>query len=187
MERARASGYAAELSDTDGAERRYDLVKDLMDSHWPLRSRPVSPGRTRFRAPPRNYSRDRLSRLPGKRRRTAPPRHQTLNAMLDWSYNLLSKHEKLVLRRLSVFVGDFTLQSAGSVASEGDVDPADITSAIVGLTEKSLITATELNGSTYYRLLDTTRAYAVPSPSNKVKLIVWARRQAIIYSEFLKT
>src|SRR5580692_3249771 len=87
--------------------------------------------------------------------------------MLDWSYNLLSEHEKLVLRRLSVFVGDFTLQSAGSVASEGDVDAADVITAIVDLTEKSLITATEINGSTYYRLLDTTRAYA------GAKLIAW--------------
>ena len=44
-------------------------------------------------------------------RRTALPRHQTLNAMLDWSYNLLSEHEKLVLCRLSVFVGDFTIEA----------------------------------------------------------------------------
>ena len=51
-------------------------------------------------------------------RRTALPRHQTLNAMLDWSYNLLSQHEKAVLGRLSVFVGDFTLEAACSVASD---------------------------------------------------------------------
>ena len=55
-------------------------------------------------------------------RRTALPRHQTLNAMLDWSYNLLSQHEKAVLGRLSVFVGDFTLEAACSVASDAEID-----------------------------------------------------------------
>jgi predicted ATPase len=106
--------------------------------------------------------------------------------MLDWSYNLLSEHEKLVLCRLSVFVGDFTLQSAGSVASEGDVDAADVTSAIVGLTERSLIIATGINGSTYYRLLDTTRAYAVTKLTEQGEADRIARRHAIIYSEFLQ-
>src|SRR5260370_39573490 len=51
-------------------------------------------------------------------RRTALPRHQTLTAMLDWSYNLLPEHERAVLSRLSVFVGDFTVEAARSVASE---------------------------------------------------------------------
>src|SRR6202041_3741717 len=50
-------------------------------------------------------------------RRTALPRHETLNAMLDWSYSLLSEREKVVLCRLSVFVGDFTRRAAGSIAS----------------------------------------------------------------------
>src|SRR6202020_2360456 len=54
-------------------------------------------------------------------RRTALPRHQTLDAMLDWSYSLLSEHEKVVLCRMSVFVGDFTLAAAGSVTSESQV------------------------------------------------------------------
>ena len=58
-------------------------------------------------------------------RRTALPRHQTLNAMLDWSYNLLSQDEKAVLGRLSVFVGDFTLEAACSVASDAETDERD--------------------------------------------------------------
>jgi predicted ATPase/DNA-binding winged helix-turn-helix (wHTH) protein len=119
-------------------------------------------------------------------RRTARPRHQTLNAMLDWSHNLLSEHEKLVLRRLSVFVGDFTLQSACAVASEADADAAEVTSAIVSLAEKSLITATETNGSTYYRLLDTTRAYAAAKLAERGEANHIARRHAINYSEFLE-
>jgi hypothetical protein len=90
-------------------------------------------------------------------RRTALQRHQTLNAMLDWSYNLLSEHEKLVLRRLS-FVGGFTLQAARSVVSEADTDEADSSSVVVSLVAKSLISTNEINRSIYYRLLDTTRA-----------------------------
>src|SRR5580692_7440826 len=106
--------------------------------------------------------------------------------MLDWSYNLLSEHEKLVLRRLSVFVADFTLQSACSVASEADADAAEVTSAIVSLAEKSLIAATEINGSTYYRLLDTTRAYATTKLAERGEADRIARRQAIFYAKFLE-
>src|SRR6202012_2023007 len=89
-------------------------------------------------------------------RRTALPRHETLNAMLDWSYNLLSEREKVVLCRLSVFVGAFTLQAAGPVAWETEVDEADATDAVASLVAKSLISTTVINESTYYRLLDTT-------------------------------
>jgi predicted ATPase len=81
-----------------------------------------------------------------------------LNAMLDWSYSLLSEREKVVLCRLSVFVGAFTLAAAGSVASESEVDDADVIDAVVSLVAKSLIFTTVINESTYYRLLDTTRA-----------------------------
>src|ERR1700691_2106729 len=66
-------------------------------------------------------------------RRTALPRHETLNAMLDWSYNLLSEREKVVLCRLSVFVGDFTRQAASSVASEAEADEADTIDAVASL------------------------------------------------------
>src|ERR1700722_3339016 len=95
-------------------------------------------------------------------RRTALPRHETLSAMLDWSYSLLSEREKVVLCRLSVFVGDFMLQAAGSVASvtrgdnfasETEGDEADVISAVANLAARSLICATAINETTYYRLL----------------------------------
>lgn len=91
-----------------------------------------------------------------------------------------------MLRRLSVFVGDFTLQSACSVASEADADAAEVTSAIVSLVEKSLIPATEINGSTYYRLLDTTRAYAAAKLAERGEADHIVRRHAINYSELLE-
>src|SRR6202035_4252727 len=93
-------------------------------------------------------------------RRTALPRHQTLNAMLDWSYNLLSAHEKVVLSRLSVFLGDFTLKIARFVAGDAEMDEATATEAIASLLAKSLVSKAESFGSTYYRLLETTRFFA---------------------------
>ena len=101
---------------------------------------------------------DKQFRLLWRGRRTALPRHQTLSATLDWSYNLLSRTEQLVLRRLAVFVGGFSLEAALDVAAES-LDPAELTETLATLVDKSLVTS---DGTTAmrYRLLDTTRAYA---------------------------
>jgi predicted ATPase/DNA-binding winged helix-turn-helix (wHTH) protein len=92
-------------------------------------------------------------------RRTALPRHQTLSATLDWSYNLLSDTEQLVLRRLAVFVAGFSLRAALDVASES-LEAAEFTETLATLVEKSLVTP-EGSPTMHYRLLDTTRAYAL--------------------------
>jgi predicted ATPase/DNA-binding winged helix-turn-helix (wHTH) protein len=91
-------------------------------------------------------------------RRTALPRHQTLSATLDWSYNLLSPTEQLVLRRLAVFVGGLSLDAALEVAGES-LDPAELTETLATLVDKSLVTS-DRTTAMRYRLLDTTRAYA---------------------------
>jgi predicted ATPase/DNA-binding winged helix-turn-helix (wHTH) protein len=119
-------------------------------------------------------------------RRTARPRHQTLNAMLDWSHNLLSQHEKAVLGRLSVFVGDFKLEAARSVAADAETGEAIVNDAIAGLLEKSLISTTALRGSTYYRLLETTRAFAEAKLAERGEANRIARRHANFFSEFLE-
>jgi predicted ATPase/DNA-binding winged helix-turn-helix (wHTH) protein len=118
-------------------------------------------------------------------RRTALPRHQTLNAMLDWSYNLLSKRERVVLCRLSIFVGDFTLRAAGFVASETEADEAGITDAVVSLAAKFLIATTVTEESTY-RLLDTTRVYAAAKLAERGETDRVARRHAIFYATLLE-
>ncbi|WP_197087002.1 winged helix-turn-helix domain-containing protein [Bradyrhizobium sp. LTSPM299] len=93
--------------------------------------------------------------------RTAVSRHRTLKATLDWSYDLLSDAERIVLRRIAPFVGHFTLEGARSVAGEvGGVD-GEIFDAIAGLAEKSLIVTRIDEAQPQYRLLDTTRAYAL--------------------------
>jgi predicted ATPase/DNA-binding winged helix-turn-helix (wHTH) protein len=101
---------------------------------------------------------DKQFRLLWRGRRTALPRHQTLGATLDWSYNLLSPTEQLVLRRLSVFVGSFSLAAALDVAAES-FEPAVLTETLATLVDKSLVTSDRTTASRY-RLLGTTCAYA---------------------------
>lgn len=91
-------------------------------------------------------------------RRTALPRHQTLGATLDWSYNLLSDTERLVLRRVSAFVSGFSLRAALDVASE-NLETAEFTETLATLVDKSLVSSIS-SPAIDYRLLDTTRAYA---------------------------
>jgi predicted ATPase/DNA-binding winged helix-turn-helix (wHTH) protein len=183
MERAAVSGYGAALSDTDAPIvaricRRLDGVALAIEL---AASRVGSLG---IRGTAELL--DNCFGLPWHGRRTALPRHQTLNAMLDWSYNLLSEYEKVVLCRQSVFVGDFTLQAAGSVASETEVDEADVIDAVASLVVKSLISTTVINDSPYYRLLDTTRAYAAVKLAERGEADRIARRHAIFYGKFIE-
>ena len=93
-------------------------------------------------------------------RRTAVPRHQTLSAALGWSYQLLPAAEATTLRRLSVFVGPFTLEAAVAVASGDGVSEPQIVEAVANLVSKSLIATPSAERSLRYRMLDTTRAFA---------------------------
>jgi predicted ATPase/DNA-binding winged helix-turn-helix (wHTH) protein len=95
-------------------------------------------------------------------RRTALPHHQTLRATLDWSCGILPASERLILRRLSVFNGGFTLAAAYEVAMGGEIARPEFGDHLACLVAKSLV-ATEVGDAevpVYYRLLDTTRAYA---------------------------
>jgi predicted ATPase/DNA-binding winged helix-turn-helix (wHTH) protein len=93
-------------------------------------------------------------------RRTDLPRHQTLVAAIDWSYELLLESERVVLRRLSVFVGAFVLDSAITVVSDGNRSQASIAADIGNLVAKSLLSVETCDESVQYRLLDSMRAYA---------------------------
>ena len=94
-------------------------------------------------------------------RRTANPRHQTLIATLDWSHDHLPEIERVVLRRVAIFVGHFTLEAALAVAEEAGRDQSEIASALANLVGKSLIGVRTSAQGPCYRLLDTTRAYAL--------------------------
>jgi predicted ATPase/DNA-binding winged helix-turn-helix (wHTH) protein len=94
-------------------------------------------------------------------RRTANPRHQTLKATLDWSHDYLSEIERLVLRRVAIFIGPFTPEAALAMGDEGANDPSEIKGAVENLVNKSLIVAWPGYRGMLYRLLDTTRSYAL--------------------------
>jgi predicted ATPase/DNA-binding winged helix-turn-helix (wHTH) protein len=93
--------------------------------------------------------------------RTAVPRHQTLKATLDWSYDLLSEVERIAFRRIARFVEQFSLEGARHVASGQGSDDGEIIDAIAGLVEKSLIMTRHDGGEPQYRLLGTTRIFAL--------------------------
>jgi predicted ATPase/DNA-binding winged helix-turn-helix (wHTH) protein len=94
-------------------------------------------------------------------RRTANPRHQTLIATLDWSHDRLSEIERVLLRRVAIFVGHFTQQAALAVAEEVGIDESEISATLGNLVNKSLIGVWNNARGPCYRLLDTTRAYAL--------------------------
>jgi non-specific serine/threonine protein kinase len=92
--------------------------------------------------------------------RTALPRHQTLRALIDWSYDLLSSEERVALDRLSVFAGGWTLEAAEAVTAVGGTADWQVLDLLAALVDKSLVQAEDFHGSTRYRLLETVRQYA---------------------------
>jgi len=104
---------------------------------------------------------DRFRLLTGGAR-TALPRQQTLRALIDWSYDLLSENEHLLLRRLSVFAGGWTLEAAEEVCSGAGLETFDVLDLLSQLVNKSLVVVVEGSQSreTRYRMLETIRQYA---------------------------
>jgi non-specific serine/threonine protein kinase len=107
---------------------------------------------------------DRFALLTGGSR-TAPARHQTLQAAMDWSFSLLAEPERILLRRLSVFAGGFTLEAAESVCADDPTSNGgsrtasmEVLDLLTQLVEKSLVVA-QPSTQTRYRLLETVREY----------------------------
>jgi predicted ATPase len=120
---------------------------------------------------------DRLSLLT-EGRRTAPARHQTLRATLDWSYELLTEPERVVMRRLSVFAGEFTMEAAGQSAGFGEVGAAEVVESLASLVSKSLITTEVGDPTPRYRVLGTMRAYAIDKLAQSGEFEAVSRRHA---------
>lgn len=102
---------------------------------------------------------DRFRLLTGGSR-TALPRQQTLRALIDWSYQLLSEQERLLFRRLAVFVGGWTLESAESVCGFDGIDPGDVLDLLTHLVDKSLVLVETTGKESRYHRLETIRQYA---------------------------
>lgn len=118
-------------------------------------------------------------------RRTAVPRHQTLAAALDWSYDLLPPAESATLRRLSVFAGPFAPEAAAAVASGDGLSTSETLEAIDSLVAKSLISPSGAR-TLRYRLLDTTRAYAQGKLNERGETRQFARRHAEHFRDFFE-
>jgi predicted ATPase/DNA-binding winged helix-turn-helix (wHTH) protein len=114
-------------------------------------------------------------------RRTALPRHQTLAATLDWSYDLLPELEQIILRRLSVFVGPFTIEAAFAIAAGDDLDDSQVIESVASLAAKSLLTANARLAIPLYRLLDTTRGYVQEKLARSDDANLVARRHAVYH------
>jgi predicted ATPase len=125
---------------------------------------------------------DRLGMLTGGRR-TALPRHQTLRATLDWSYELLPEPERLVMRRLGVFAGDFTAEAARLVVAASEITALEVTRSLANLVTKSLVTLEAGSVIAHYRLHETTRAYALEKLAESGEFGQVARRHANYYRD----
>jgi predicted ATPase len=90
--------------------------------------------------------------------RSALPRHRTMRALIDWSYELLSADERALFRTLSIFAGGFTLESAAAVS--GQMDDILVLQLLSSLVDKSLVHAEQGEHGARYRLLESTRQYA---------------------------
>lgn len=105
-------------------------------------------------------------------RRTVSPRHRTLQAVTDWSYDLLNRDEKLLFLALSLFDGDFTLEDARNLAGEFTGPCCAFEDRVASLTAKSLLVVGQGAGATRYRMLHTIRAFAAS------KLEAWEEVEA---------
>jgi predicted ATPase len=118
--------------------------------------------------------------------RTAPPRQKTLQATLDWSFGLLTDLERLVLRRLAIFVGHFTLDAALEVITSAPLDRSTVFGSIDSLVAKSMVATQPLGATMRYRLLDTTRAYALEIQTDDAERAELAARHATYYRRWLE-
>jgi predicted ATPase/DNA-binding winged helix-turn-helix (wHTH) protein len=118
-------------------------------------------------------------------RRSALPRHQTMQSVLDWSHNLLSPEDRLVLARLSVLIGSFTLEAAQQIASDGDISATQVAMSLTSLAEKSLASTAMSAQGTSYRLLELTRSYALERLESGGELEAISRRHAQYCSDAL--
>jgi predicted ATPase/DNA-binding winged helix-turn-helix (wHTH) protein len=127
---------------------------------------------------------DRLALLTGGRR-TALPRHQTLRATLDWSYELLPDWERRLLRHLAVFPAGFTLEAATAVASDANSVGSTVVEGIANLVAKSLVTWDGSTPSNRWRLLETIRVYALEKLAKSDEDEPAARRHAEFFRGFV--
>jgi len=124
------------------------------------------------------------ARLLAQGRRGGIERHRSLHAALDWSYETLTPVEKAVFRRCAVFNGGLSLEAARAVAADGAFSAEAVEDAVFELVEKSLVTADITGESIQYRMLDTTRAYALEWAQQEGERRTLERKHAEYFCRF---
>ncbi len=129
-----------------------------------------------------------LDSLPllGTRRRTATPRHRTMRAVVDWSYGMLSEDEQRFFRALGIFSGGFTVEAAAAVAMDAAKTRRDAIDRLADLVAKSLVVADVSGTKPRFRLLDTTRAYAIEKVDESGDREWLARHRAEYYRDLFE-
>lgn len=121
-------------------------------------------------------------------RRNALPRHRTMTATLDWSYELTSQAERTVLARLSSILGPFSLREAQALASDDNgIDEAEVAQIVDQLVSKSLLSARVDATASSYRILDMPRAYIQAKPLHGDELSDVSRKHALFCQDRLKS
>jgi predicted ATPase/DNA-binding winged helix-turn-helix (wHTH) protein len=119
-------------------------------------------------------------------RRTASPRHKTMRAVLDWSYDLLTEAERVVLRRLAIFGGSFRLEAATGIAANAEVTRLDVVDRLGDLVAKSLVSVDVDGAVVRYRMMETTRAYMLEKLIDSGERNEIARRHAEYYQRLFQ-
>lgn len=183
VERARAARAGFALSGENAAQvvqicRRLDGIPLAIE---------LAAARVRAMSPEQIAARldDRFRLLTGGSR-TALPRQQTLQGLIDWSYDLLEEDERLLLARASVFVGGFTLEAAEAVCGTAPLEAWQVLDLLTSLVDKSLLVFDEEPASRY-RLLETVRQYAREKLGAGEAAVALRSRHGEYYADWLRS
>jgi predicted ATPase/class 3 adenylate cyclase len=116
--------------------------------------------------------------------RTALPRQKTLGALFDWSYDLLTPEERVLFNRVAIFAGSFTHDAAAFVCVDDGAEQGDVLDPIASLAEKSLMVVDRSGNQGRYRVLESTRQYALAKLAASGERERLARRHADYFCSF---
>jgi len=118
--------------------------------------------------------------------RAALPRHMTIESLIDWSYGLLRNAEKSLFPRVAIFSGTFSLDAAGAVCSDDTIDTSATLGILSSLVEQSLLFADITGGNERYRLLETTREFALAKLRGSEEFTPIVHRHATFFREVVR-
>ena len=122
---------------------------------------------------------DRVFDVLTEGRQASVPRHATMRAVIDWSYELLSSQARLLFDRLAIFAGGFTLETATTVCADENIPQQDVLESLSSLVAQSLVMVDFAHGSTRYHLLEATRQYALEKLAKRGERQMLAHRHAL--------